>query len=1216
MLLLAVAIVCLLLSVLYLLFVSRPDMLRAAITANLHAAFAAPVVLDGIHTGWQQGPVLQFQNLQVGSGTRPLLALREVHLRLYVLPLLWGELMARDLSVTRGSLQLRQNATGHWQVAGLQSSHGYTPALLNLDRAQLQIRHFKITLQTATTKAPLIFHIHGHSSGGLRPLLHWHLRWAKGGSLRYDGTAQGIFTRPGRSSGNGQWSVHNLPLSWLPIVNMHLPVMQGNVVAHGTLVWKSGMPRYARTRFSVDHLHCAGHSQARLTGQWQWQGSATAGQLKLQDLRGLADKPLSAQLHMHWQKRLQGRFTTNWVPALLLRDVPTRYLPAALRAWSRQPWQGSLQNLQFSFAQGSKKQGWNWNLHTNLHDLGVPAEGKWPGLEGLDGNLEMKPEQFSLLLHSPRLAVLWPGYIVKPWLLQKVSGRMSGLRKNGQWSLQAAPLVVNGPGHLQVRAFLSGPHLQLQAQLHDLPVQDIATFVPEKGLNPALQRWLTEAFQSGTLAQAHLHWSGPWQHGPHDPAGAQISLQAHFRNVRLHYAPHWPEATHLDARLQWTGAHLRVSSQHGEIAGVPVAAVSVSLEDVGAVHTPPLRVEINTPLALKQLLPWLRQTPLLPEKNRTAVPLQITGAGQLHLTLVVPFDGQKTQVQGVLDLRRAGMAWSGWRAQSVTGPIDFQRDALHAKNLQGLLQGGPMQFSLRAEHLEGHPDMQLQLRGTLQAQHLPLPERWQAHVQGVIPYMGQGTWKNGMLQLQGEAHLQRSRSTLPAPLRWDYTQAGTVKISGRGSRRNGFDLTVRAPLGSALLRWGGANQHWQWRAGALRLGKGPIPRLPDNGLRVDGGGAELPVDAWSTLLRRSSGGVSLPTTRFDLYWREVRIMGQVWQGTHIQGSHKGEHWHLLWHSPQAAGNLVYEAARAPTLPAKVRVHFQKLEIARPQRVQQTSSDKGSDQGSTLSSAPDWGAGKPLDLQILIDRLIWEGHPAQQVRLEAVRSAQGWKIAALRGIWAGSDWNFSGAWQVRGVESTQFQGEVRSDNIAPALEAVGMNSLEYGHAVYSGKLSWPGAPWDFSLDKLSGTIHSRLKNGRLKKMGTDVAWLVFLNPTTLLKDLLTFDYRPLFGSGLFFNHLSANFNLKNGFARSSDIYLDASALAMHGSGSLDLLQHTMNLDLQVYPLQSFDLLLGHFPLLGPALFGRSGKVLELHYRAEGSWEHPLVTRISAAADKDK
>ena len=100
--------------------------------------------------------------------------------------------------------------------------------------------------------------------------------------------------------------------------------------------------------------------------------------------------------------------------------------------------------------------------------------------------------------------------------------------------------------------------------------------------------------------------------------------------------------------------------------------------------------------------------------------------------------------------------------------------------------------------------------------------------------------------------------------------------------------------------------------------------------------------------------------------------------------------------------------------------------------------------------------------------------------------------------------------------------------------------------------------------------------------------------------------------MFFSKLFADFQVQDGVAHTRNLFLESSALEMKGIGAVDLTHRTVSMGLQVYPLQSFDLLLGHFPILGPAIFGKSGKVLEWRYQVDGPWAHPVVRPVHAPA----
>ena len=1188
----------------YLLLVPRLDGLRPYVTQSLSHALRAPVRMEGMHLGWDWGPSLELAALRVGTPAHPELVLQGVHLRLFALPLLWGRLVARDFRVARGEVSVTPAAEGGWRVAGQTLGRAKVALPLNLDWAQVDVRHFVLQWRSQPHATPVPLHVRWQSSGGLRPHMRARLRWSPQGVLRYTGAVRGIFTAPGRSSGSGHWVAQGLPLAWLHRVDPRLPALKGSLDSHGRLQWWYGLPRVAVGRFTMHAPELDGARWTQLQGRLDWRGTGSSGILRLADVRGVAARPLAVSLGLNWGQRLRWQIRSPRLPAVLLRSLPAQALPERLRWIPGQTWRGTLRNLHFRWRSAGNQPA-VWRLQTRLQGIGVSPHGPWLGMRGLSGDLVLRPDDLRLHLASPRLILDWPQRFAAPLNLQGVSAQIHAQKIGADWSLQANQISLQGPDHVRATLAVRGRQMRLQAQLAGMPATTLADFVPQTGIKPALRHWLLQAFQAGTLHRAQLDWRGSWQHLPRDVPGEHFSLDADFRGVTLRYAPRWPVATRVNAQLLWTGRRLSVRSREGDILGVPVASASAEIDAPFAQHTSPLQVKLETPVPLDKLLPFLRKTPVLRGKAMAKAPLRLSGQGQLHLALSIPLGGEKTQVTGNLVLNRAGIGWNAWQATNVRGPLHFQRDEIRASTLKGVFAGGPLQVSLQAGHLETQPRLAVALQGDVQAAELPVAERWRAALSGMAPYQGSATLWNGVLHFEANADLRHVHSALPAPLGWAPGQSVNLNVQGQGDLAHSLQVDFRLPPGSGVLAWRREGSAWRWQAGAVRLGGGVPPPLPRNGFTIQGSGNTLPMARWLTLLKGDHQGPGAwPDIRFDLRWQHLLFLAQNWPDVRMHGMLAARKLHMRLTSPQLAGVLRYQRAMSPENPARLRLDIQKLRIAAP--------SPGVSSAPVLSQVLGGAGGDPLILGTRVAQLDWHGHQVHDVLLEGVRSATGWDFPTLKGDWAGSRWHLKGTWQGAGAGRSTFQGSVRSRNIAPALHDIGMDSLEYGRADYRGVLSWPGAPWDFSPRHLGGRVQSTLWRGRLGKLGTDISWLVFLNPTTLLEDLLTFDYRPLFGSGLFFSKLSADVQFRDGLAHTRDLLLQSSALEMRGSGDANLVDRTLNMALRVYPLQSMDLLLGHFPVLGRVFFGKSGKVLELNYRVEGSWKHPMVRQVSLPA----
>ncbi len=1187
----------------YLLALPRLDALRPLLAQELAVQLGAPVTVRGLQLGWDWGPWLTVRDLRAGPAADPVLEIHAFRLRLYALPLLWGDYIARDLQVDSARVQVRQGTDGRWRVAGKVLGQGAGALPVNLDWARMDLQRVTLVWQAQEQERPQDLHLQWRSSGGFRPRVQAQLRWSPTGYLHYAGVLHGIFATPRRSLGEGNLTVEHLPLNLLGSLSQ----WQGEVSGKAQLQWRDGVWRAGSGSLDLQQVHGGSGSALRLPGlhaQWRWQGQSGHGLLTVTDLRwaGLPGAPLQGQVHLDWRKGWIVQVQSPALPFALVHALPPDCLPAAGRWLLDSPVHGRLQALDLRWQSGLPSRPASWELTTRLDGVGFAPHGPWPGMEGLTGGLAARPQALHLDLDSPRLDLHWPRLLAAPLTLRGAAARVTAAPQDGGWSVVADDLRLAAPGHLRGRLhWQSGPpqggRVDLHLHLADLPMDMISRLAPLEGIDAGFRHWLQTSFSTGTMRQADLVLRGPLRDFPfRNPGAGVFALDADFQNVALRYASEWPAVADLDAHLQWQGGHLQISSQHGSILGTPVAQAQAEVADVFASHQV-LQVGIQSLLPLPAVLRFLRNSPILRAKALGAAPIQMDGQGRLQLLLQVPFGPAKTTVTGRLDLHQADFSWGPWRADALNGPIVFRRDQILAQSLKGRFLGGPLQMTLQAGDLEKTARLQFQTQGALQpaaaAQPLDLPAL--GAISGLLPYSGEGVLAGDDLQFRAQGDLQGLASRLPSPLNRAAGSAGSVAISGQGDLSSRLRVNVHAAAQAGSLVWQRQQNRWQLAAGSWQLDGHTAPPLPPAGILLTGRGGVLPVDAWLQVLHGSAAGLTAwPTLILRSHWQSVQFLGRDWPDVTLQGQAAGDGLALQLGGPAVAGQLRYEAA-----PARFSVQLQHLDIPPLAKGQGTAPDAAGHPG-----------GSPLALTAHIARLQWDGHALQDFSLEGHRNATGWQFPQVSTQWAGSRWTLAGEWLGRGAGSSRFHGQMQAVDIAPFLRTLGVDSLDYARARSEGDLHWPGPPWDFALAHLHGSVRLTLQDGRLGKLGAGLSWLVLVNPTSLLSDVLTFNYRPLFGNGLFFSRLSGDFALDEGVAKSRNVVLQSSAVEAKAEGSVDLQRHDLNLALQVYPLQSVDLLIGHFPLLGPALFGRSGKVVEWEYRVQGPWDHPVVRSVHA------
>ncbi|MHB1203339.1 MAG: YhdP family phospholipid transporter [Acidithiobacillus sp.] len=1192
----------------YFLALPRLDALRPILARELAVQLGAPVAIRGLQLGWDWGPWLTVRDLRAGPAAAPVLEMHAFRLRLYALPLLWGDYIARDLQMDSARVLVQQGTDGRWRVAGKVLGQGAGVLPVNLDWARMDLQRITLAWQAQGQARPRDLHLQWRSSGGFRPWVHAQLHWSPTGYLHYVGVLHGIFATPLRSLGQGTLTVEHLPLNLLGSLSPQQGVWQGQVSGTAQLQWRDGVWREGSGRLDLQQVHGGSGSALRLPnldGQWRWQGQGGRGLLTVAGLHwaGLPGAPLQGRIHLDWRKGWTVQLQSPALPLALVHAIPPDWLPAAGRWLLDSPVHGRLQALDLRWRSSLPSRPAIWTVATRLDGVGFAPHGLWPGMEGLSGSLDARPQALHLDLDSPRLDLHWPRLFADAVTLRGAAAQVTVSSQDGGWSVVADDLRLDAPGRLrgQLR-WQSGPpeggRIDLHLHLTDLPMDMISRLAPLEGINAGFRHWLQNSFSTGTLRQADLVLRGPLHDFPfRNPAAGVFALNADFRQVALRYASDWPAVAGLDAHLQWQGGHLQISSQHGSILGAPIAQAQAEVADVFTSHQV-LQVGVQSQLPLATVLRFLRNSPILRAKALGAAPIQMDGQGRMQLHLQVPFASGKTTVTGRLDLQQAGFAWGSWRADAVNGPIVFSRDQILAQSLKGQFLGGPLQMTLQASDLEKNARLQFQTQGALlpaaAAQPLGLPAL--GAISGPLPYNGEGTLAGDDLQFRVQGDLQGLASRLPSPMHRAAGSAGSVAISGQGNLKSRLRVNVRTPAQAGSLVWQRQQNRWQLAAGSWQLDGNTAPPLPPAGILVTGQGGVLPVDAWLQILHGNAAGITAwPTLLLRSHWQSVQFLGRDWPDVTLQGKVAGDHLALQLGGRAVAGQLRYEAS-----PARLSVQLQHLDIP--------PLAKG--QGGDPGAADRHPGGAPLALTAHIARLQWDDHALQDFSLEGRRNATGWQFPHLSAQWAGSRWTLAGEWSGPGVGSSRFHGQMQADDIAPFLRTLGVDSLDYAHARSEGDLHWPGPPWDFALAHLYGNARLTFQDGRLGKLGAGLSWLVLVNPTSLLSDVLTFNYRPLFGNGLFFSRLSGDFVLDDGVATSRNVVLQSSAVEAKAEGSVDLQRHDLDLALQVYPLQSVDLLIGHFPLFGPALFGHSGKVVEWNYRVHGPWDHPVVRSVHA------
>jgi uncharacterized protein YhdP len=151
----------------------------------------------------------------------------------------------------------------------------------------------------------------------------------------------------------------------------------------------------------------------------------------------------------------------------------------------------------------------------------------------------------------------------------------------------------------------------------------------------------------------------------------------------------------------------------------------------------------------------------------------------------------------------------------------------------------------------------------------------------------------------------------------------------------------------------------------------------------------------------------------------------------------------------------------------------------------------------------------------------------------------------------------------GRQHTYFNGLLLTRNMAEVMNAWQQPAIiESQQASYLAALDWPGAPQDFTLERLRGDLGIQIQNGRFTRTpagGSDGLLRLFaiLNFDSLARRL-RLDFSDLYQSGLAYDEIRGKVSFSQGVMSFSEpLQVRSPSSRMQLSGSINMLDETLD-----------------------------------------------------------
>ena len=901
---------------------------------------------------------------------------------------------------------------------------------------------------------------------------------------------------------------------------------------------------------------------------------------------------------------------------------------------------GAIEDLRFSAPVTDRVELERARASGRFTRLHLDPEG-WPAsVHAAGGRFEASGRGMVAEVETGGFRLNAPDWLARPLEGGKLAGAFAAVR-----SPEGFRMRLDGTGHTaevgriaaEGRMFVprdgSPPESSATLSLDPLRIAAVRALLADRVVPEPASRWLDSAVPYGDVRRARLTFHDLLTETPPGAGAETLDVTAELVVPVLGYAPGWPEISDVSAVLGFDGRRLDVRLESGRILGSSGEA-RVTIEDLDA-ETPVARVEARIEGASANAVRFLAESPLRARLTPAIDRFAIHGDSTIDLGLAIPLgeDDRPIAVAGriALDDNRIDVPGLPGGLAAVNGTIAFRGAEVESDGITATWLGTPIRVAADvspetpdATRLSIHGRLTPRLLaaylhdaglvGTARPGDSPLLARirgetaWNAAVD--IPHAGGAR--------PAKLHVASDLAGLSLDLPPPFGKAGeAVRPLGIGSHATpGGERIVEVRHGgvaSAALRFVPDAGRLRLERGAIRVGAGDAA-LPDApGVTLHGALPVLDTGAWGTFLEdvtahRAPGA--------DASWlgllREASIdagsmtaLGARFPEARIRAAH------------DADGNLRLDLA-GPRLEGVVRIPPDPDAAPVTADLERIVLEPGFIGAGNAAHRLDPRALPALSFSARSFTFgdVDLGH----LSFTTAPSEDGMQLERLD-VRAGSfEGDATGSWSVAGEEHrTDFNTRIHGDDLGRMLDSLGFDGsgVAGGTAEVSLRGSWTGAPADFALERLTGTMRFRSTDGRLTRLEPGVTGRAFgLLTVTSLPRRLVLDFSDLFKDGFEYAEIKGNFAIENGNAHTTDLFMESDTARFEIVGRTGLVSEDYDKRVTVIPKISSSLALAGLPLLNPVLLpvllaqkfiapNVFDKAFAYRYTVTGTWDEPVV-----------